>query len=49
MTRINGVSIGDGRPGPMFKRLTEAWSRLVGMDIVKQVLDSNPPATGNKK
>ncbi|MCX6992549.1 MAG: aminotransferase class IV [Kiritimatiellaeota bacterium] len=41
VTRINGVSIGDGRSGPMFKRLTEAWSRLVGMDIVKQILDSS--------
>jgi branched-chain amino acid aminotransferase len=45
VTRINGLPIGDGRPGAMFKRLTDAWSRLVGMDIVKQILESNPPAT----
>jgi len=35
-TRINGVSIGDGVPGPIAKRLLLAWSELVGVGIVKQ-------------
>ncbi len=38
VTRINGVKIGDGRPGPMFGRLLQAWSRLVGVDVRAQVL-----------
>ncbi|HEV3003492.1 MAG TPA: aminotransferase class IV [Pirellulales bacterium] len=37
-TKINGVPIGEGRPGPMFRRLLAAWSRDVGLDIEKQVL-----------
>jgi len=32
-TRINGSVIGDGKPGPMFRRLMEAWSKEVGLDI----------------
>jgi len=35
-TKINGLSIGDGKMGPMFKRLIEAWSEEVGVDIVAQ-------------
>jgi branched-chain amino acid aminotransferase len=37
VTRINGVPIGDGRPGPVFRRLLAAWSEAVGLDIEKQV------------
>ena len=39
-TRINGITIGDGAPGPISKRLLAAWSELVSVDIVEQ-------ATGN--
>jgi branched-chain amino acid aminotransferase len=35
-TRINGVSIGQGTPGPVARRLLDAWSKLVGVDIVQQ-------------
>jgi branched-chain amino acid aminotransferase len=35
-TRINGVAVGDGVPGPIARRLLEAWSELVSVDIVKQ-------------
>ena len=35
-TRINGITIGDGVPGPISKRLLAAWSELVGVDIVAQ-------------
>ncbi|MEE3370538.1 MAG: aminotransferase class IV [Planctomycetota bacterium] len=38
VTRINGMPIGDGKPGPVFHRLAEAWSELVGMDIVAQIV-----------
>ena len=36
VTRINGVSIADGRPGPFFGRLIEAWSEAVGVKILSQ-------------
>lgn len=37
VTRINGAPIGDGRPGPIFRRLLTAWSRDVGLDIEQQI------------
>lgn len=40
VTKINGVPIGDGRPGPVWKRLMGAWSELVGLDIEQQMRDS---------
>jgi branched-chain amino acid aminotransferase len=39
VTRINGLPIGDGRPGPMFRRLLAAWSEAVGLDIERQILE----------
>lgn len=35
-SRINGVRIGGECPGPVTRKLLEAWSRLVGLDIVGQ-------------
>jgi len=35
-SRVNGLSIGEGKPGPMFKRLIETWSEEVGVDIIAQ-------------
>lgn len=39
VTNINGTSIGDGRPGPIYRGLTAAWSEMVGIDIVRQIVD----------
>jgi branched-subunit amino acid aminotransferase/4-amino-4-deoxychorismate lyase len=39
VTRINGVTIGNGHPGAVFERLLAAWSNLVGLDIRRQILD----------
>jgi branched-chain amino acid aminotransferase len=39
VTRLNGVPIGDGKPGPMYRRLIEAWGQEVGLDIEKQILE----------
>lgn len=36
VTRLNGKPIGDGTPGPVFRRLLAAWSELVGLDIAAQ-------------
>jgi len=39
VTRINGLAIGDGKPGPIYRRLLEAWSREVDLDIERQIVD----------
>lgn len=39
VTRLNGIAIGDGTPGPIFRGLINAWSELVGVDIMKQMTD----------
>jgi len=39
VTRINGIPIGDGKPGAIFGRLAAAWSALVGVDIIRQMVD----------
>ena len=36
VTKINGISIGDGQPGAVYRRLMSAWNGLVGMDIAGQ-------------
>lgn len=35
-TIVNGLSVGDGQVGPVTRRLLDAWSKQVGMDIVAQ-------------
>ncbi|MBI1903101.1 MAG: aminotransferase class IV [Planctomycetia bacterium] len=39
VTRINGRPIGNGKPGRVFRRLAEAWSELVGLDIARQIVE----------
>src|SRR5262249_61653792 len=36
VTRVDRRPIGDGNPGPTVKRLLQAWSETVGVDIVAQ-------------
>jgi len=38
VTKINGIPIGEGRPGPIYRRLVDAWSQLVGIDVVAQLV-----------
>lgn len=38
LTKINWVTIGDSKPGPITNRLLDAWSKMVGVDIVKQAM-----------
>lgn len=40
VVRINGVPIGDGKPGPMWHRLIRTWSEIVGKDIYREVAGS---------
>jgi branched-chain amino acid aminotransferase len=35
-TRINGLPIGNGTSGPLFRRIAAAWSEQVGFDILDQ-------------
>jgi branched-chain amino acid aminotransferase len=37
VTKINGQIIGDGKAGPVYRRLLQAWSQLVGLDIEQQI------------
>ncbi len=46
VTKINGLPIGDGKPGPVLKRLLSAWSDLVGLDISQQIAEGAKRRTG---
>jgi len=37
VSHINGSQTGTAIPGPVFRRLTQAWSQLVGIDIAAQI------------
>jgi branched-chain amino acid aminotransferase len=37
--KLNGVMIGDGKPGAVTNGLLKSWGELVGVDIVKQIQD----------
>jgi len=39
-TKINGTPIGSGRPGPLWRQVLAAWSRLVGVEIDNQIVNS---------
>ena len=39
VTKINGIAVGSGRPGPIYHRLIEAWSQLVGLDVLGQIIE----------
>ena len=37
--KVNGIAIGGGQPGPVFRALQSAWSKRVGVEIEKQIVD----------
>ena len=37
VTRINGEAIADGRPGPMWRRILDRWSRIAGKDVYREM------------
>ncbi len=39
ITRAHGKPVGDGRPGPVARRLIAAWGERVGMDLVAQAAE----------
>lgn len=42
-TRINGLPIGTGKPGPIVQKLLHTWSEMSGVDVVAQALDHLEP------
>ena len=38
VVKINGIPIGSGQPGPLWRRLMDTFSTEVGIDIVEQIL-----------
>jgi branched-chain amino acid aminotransferase len=36
VTRFNGKTIGNGKPGAMFQKILAAWNEMVGIDIAAQ-------------
>jgi branched-subunit amino acid aminotransferase/4-amino-4-deoxychorismate lyase len=38
VVRANGIPVGTGRPGPVWRRLISSFSEQVGVDIVQQIL-----------
>lgn len=38
VTRLNGKSVGDSKPGKITMKLLSKWSEIVGVDIVKQAI-----------
>jgi branched-chain amino acid aminotransferase len=42
VTSINGIPIGCGRPGPIWRRLISGWNALLGIDVVEQALSHIP-------
>jgi len=37
VTSLNGVKIGDGKPGPIFTEALREWGKMVGVDIKAQI------------
>ena len=38
--KINGLPIGSGQPGPVWRRMIDAFGAEVGVDVVRQILES---------
>ncbi|MBT3319306.1 MAG: hypothetical protein HN948_02100 [Clostridia bacterium] len=37
VTKINGVPIGDGKPGPLWREILDRWSKMVGKDVYSEI------------
>lgn len=40
VVQLNGADIGDGKPGPMWRRVLDHWSRKVGKDIYAELVEA---------
>jgi branched-subunit amino acid aminotransferase/4-amino-4-deoxychorismate lyase len=41
VVKINGVPIGDGTPGPMWRRIIDHWSEIVEKDIYRETAEAS--------
>jgi len=39
VVRINGIPIGNGKPGAMWRRIIDKWSQLAGKDIFSEITE----------
>jgi branched-chain amino acid aminotransferase len=44
VVRFNGETIGNGTPGPVWRRVLDRWSEIVGKDIYRETAESSPPS-----
>ncbi len=42
VVRINGAPIGDGTPGPLWRRILDRWSEIAGKDIYSEMTNLPP-------
>ena len=42
VTRLNGTPIGNGKPGPVWRKIIERWSQLAGKDIYTEIAEAKP-------
>ena len=42
VVRANGIPIGSGKPGRVWRQLMDALSKEVGVDVLQQILDDSP-------
>ena len=40
VVKLNGVTIGDGKPGVMWRKIIDRWSELVGKNIYREITGS---------
>lgn len=40
VVQINGTAIGDGKPGPMWRKILDHWSEIVGKDIYAETAEA---------
>jgi branched-subunit amino acid aminotransferase/4-amino-4-deoxychorismate lyase len=43
VSKLNGTEIGSGKPGPMWRRILDHWSGLVGKDVYKEIVEAPAP------
>ncbi len=48
VVRVNGMPIGEGRPGPVVTRLLELWKEFVGFDFVEECFKRTGKGTSGR-
>ena len=39
ITKFEGQTVGEGRPGPVYQQIYDAWTKMVGVDFAQQARD----------